>query len=156
MGRWKQDTLMERFWSKVTKDSASGCWLWGGATDYGYGVFMEGPHGAQKKHRAHRFLFERMNGPIGGGHVCCHSCDNRACVNPDHIFLGTQAQNMADMVKKGRQRRGSEHHNARLREDDIVAIRRDTREQAEIARSYGVSQVAVSMVKLRKTWKHVA
>lgn len=89
-----------------------------------------------------------------------HRCDVKICVNPDHLFLGTQADNIRDMDAKGRRRqinvRGTAHYAARLTEDQVRAIRSDTRTQVVIAAEYGTTQGMVSCIKLGKKWKSVA
>lgn len=88
----------EDIWKKVTKDS-NGCWLWGGAiTKYGYGHVGY----KHKIWRAHRLAYELVNGPISPGKVVCHSCDVKRCINPDHLWVGTQADNVHDYLEKQR------------------------------------------------------
>jgi hypothetical protein len=92
--------------------------------------------------------------------MVCHSCDNPACVNPAHLFVGTAADNSADMARKGRSRNavrlGTDHHLAKLTPDRVRAIRADARQQDLIAADHGVSQVTVSRIKRNLIWRHVA
>lgn len=94
---YKAKPIEKRFWHKV--DKTGDCWLWlGHKSSKGYGGVQV--DGLSKK--AHRVAYELVNGPIPEGLYACHTCDNPSCVNPAHIFLGTQHENMADMVAKGR------------------------------------------------------
>lgn len=96
--------IESRFWSKVdTSAGLFGCWLWTGATARGYGTFGSGGQFGRNV-LAHRFAWQRKNGPIPAGMVICHSCDNPPCVNPAHLWIGTHADNVADKIAKGRSR----------------------------------------------------
>jgi hypothetical protein len=131
----------------------SGCWEWTAHKDAnGYG----GIGFSGKKKLAHRVMYELRNGPIPDGACVCHSCDNPACVNPDHLFLGSHAENMADMASKGRAPKGETHVAAKLTEADVLAIRAETGTQQEIAAKYGISTSQVSRIRLGQTWKHVS
>lgn len=100
---------LPRFWGAVTK--TSNCWIWrGGVSKNGYGYFEV--RGRQT--RVHRFSYEIHRGKIPDGLFVCHSCDNRLCVNPEHLWLGTHESNMRDMVKKGRTRPGNTPHGRKL------------------------------------------
>jgi hypothetical protein len=95
-------SLVERIEKLSMPEPNSGCWLWLGQLSYlGYGQIMLSP--GQRKTKAHRAAWEAFRGPIGKLHVL-HRCDNRCCVNPDHLFLGTRSDNMLDMYSKGRHR----------------------------------------------------
>lgn len=94
--RWPDPVA--RFWSKINKN-ADGCWRWGGVIKQdGYGVIII----KSKETRAHRLSWQIHNGEIADGLFVLHQCDNRSCVNPNHLFLGNHVANMLDMVSKGR------------------------------------------------------
>ena len=110
--------------------------------------------------KAHRYAWARVNGPVPIGLMVRHKCDNPKCVNSDHLEIGTQADNVADMDQRGRrvnaQPKGAENGNAKVTDQDVLAIRNDTRRQVDIAKHYGISQPVVSRIKLRQSWGHVA
>ena len=147
-------TFAERFNARVDKRSPDECWPWlGTRDDKGYGRIGAGTH--SKYRLAHRVAYEMTYGTIPDGAHVCHHCDHPWCVNPRHMFLGSNDDNIADKVRKGRARgakRGAEHHNAKLTAEQVRAIRHDQRTQVAIAADYGIGQHTVSAIKRRKTW----
>lgn len=115
-------------------------------------------HGNRWRSRlAHRIAFEHWIGPLNGLH-CCHSCDTPGCVNPDHLFPGTDATNLSDMKAKGRSNRGARNGSAVLTLKIVREIRRRHalgESQVSLARWSGVSQSQVSRVIHGKRWSHV-
>lgn len=110
---------------------------------------------------AHRAALIAVGVPIPKSHKAMHSCDNPPCINPEHLSPGTHAENMADMVRKGRSigRKGADHHKAKLTDaivSEILETYSDRRTStAEIAQKYGVSQPTISYILIGKTWKHI-
>lgn len=137
----KRIPLVDRFWAKVAKGSPEECWLWTGATaNAGYGVlFSEGT-----VLRSHRISYDLHNGPIPDGRVICHKCDNPPCVNPNHLFVGTKADNNHDRDAKGRQvsKSGDDHYRVILSDEDVARIRAEYQPKygriAALGRKYGV------------------
>lgn len=145
-GHRPRQPLAERLWARVTKQP-SGCWEWQGhrRTD-GYGQLGRGGRD-EGLIEAHRASWELTHGPIPEGLSVCHRCDNPPCCNPDHLFLGSPADNVADAVAKGRVARGERLPQTKLSDDDVFRVRllgRQGVRQAEIARRFGVSQGHVS------------
>ena len=136
-------------------DASTGCWQWGGAT-YGAGYGRVSAKGGNRYELAHRESYREFVGAIPNGMCVCHSCDNRKCINPSHLWLGTHADNANDMVRKNRSLVGSRHHNAKLTEELVLRIRNDNREHREIAADYGVSYGLVGHIKRRLVWRHVS
>lgn len=147
----------QRFWTKVAR--GEGCWEWTGAIcpTTGYGDFSAG--GAGSNVGAHRASYELNIGPIPPGLFVLHRCDNRRCVRPDHLFLGTQRDNVRDMIAKGRaakqQLKGEKHPSAKLTEADVLAIRSSTEDRRTLAEKYGISPATVSDIWRRFTWSHL-
>lgn len=147
-------TKISNFYDKIPHRPAQGCWEWQGNLDKdGYGLFRF----RTIAWRAHRFSWKHVNGDIPQGIHVLHRCDNRSCVNPEHLFLGTHQDNMADKINKNRSKapRGSNHFKAKLTEEAVKNIRNDTRTPKEIASDYGVSNTNVCAIKKRKIWRHV-
>ena len=150
--------LTERFWEKVQKPDGDGCWEWTGWKREGYGRLSKGGrYGVAVS--AHRVSWEVHNGTITDGLLVCHTCDNRGCVRPDHLFLGTNAENMADMVKKGRSPRTSRPGEAapyrKLSQAQVDAIRsaaKDGQKQSALAKAYAVSPVTICMILKGQRW----
>ena len=132
--------------------SASGCWIWrGGKFNHGYGAISAGSRRSGRRLLlAHRVVYEHLRRRIPTGMKACHHCDNKLCVNPDHIFIGAQADNVADMIKKGRAnwRRGEAHYAVKLTDAQVRALRRayatGVISQEALGRKYGISQTHVS------------
>lgn len=132
----------------------SGCWLWTENTnDRGYAmVWDDGKH-----KRAARLAYSLVHSDILPNLEVCHRCDNRLCINPDHLFLGTHQENMDDMVRKGRaaDQLGSKHHMAKLSEAQVVAIRNENRVARLVAEDYGVSKSTIFAIWNRQNWSHL-
>lgn len=130
-------------------------WI-GYRNEYGYGKLTV----KSKQMSAHRASWIASNGPIPKGLLVCHKCDNRWCVNPSHLFLGTQAENMADMASKQRRRgvggsNGEKHPNAKIDARTVFDIRASSEPIHEIASRYGLTRKHVWAVRNRVTWKHI-
>jgi len=156
----------------------NGCWIWQGAqTNCGYGKI-----GHEKNHfSTHRFSYEIFNGKIPIGKIICHSCDNKLCCNPEHLWIGTQKENIQDAKRKGKlpkqfgrkhseetlkklkfrkrpDRRGEKHHLRKLKNNDVFEIRKLLNTgitQKEIGIRYGIHQSVISYIKNGKYWSHI-
>jgi hypothetical protein len=142
----------KRFWNKVLKHP-DGCWEWVGWVDnQGYGcVWRDGG-----RSNAHRVSWNLHFGDIPDKMFVCHKCDNRLCVRPDHLFLGTYLDNIRDRTRKGRSARGSNHGRSKLTEEQVREILRSDEPLHILATRYAVSRSCISAIKSGVTWRHVA
>lgn len=160
--------IEKRFWKKVAVSKNDGCWVWTGAqTSSGYGQFWNG----KRNMVAHWFLLSEK--PTNGKEAC-HTCDNRLCVRPSHIFLGSRSDNMQDCVAKGRLRfqkglfaakgkrkiwhKGTANHMAVLTEEQVAMVKSTTKAYGlgvAFANHFGVSQTVISGIWSGKRWSHI-
>lgn len=156
---------IEQFWSKVDRSGGpDACWPWTGArASGGYGQMSLEPRRGSPKVGAHRFALIAVGHIIPSGALVCHHCDSPPCCNPAHLFVGTQFDNMRDMVAKGRQVnpvfRGEMNSSAKITENDarlIRALRRNGLPYKDIAARFGISRQQASAIVLRRKWAHVS
>lgn len=151
--------LRARFESKYEPVTESGCWLWtgGSVSPLGHGTLR---NESMTHELAHRISYRLNVGEIPAGKQVLHSCDVGACVNPAHLFLGTQKDNMQDMLRKRRQNRannvkGEAHPLARLTEEEVRDIRASKEKDAVLAARYGMSRSHICAIQLGRYWKSV-
>lgn len=172
----KQSPITQRFWAKVDKCAANGCWIWNGSKDpHGYGHFKVRNGDTEismKEQRAHRIAWLLTNGPIPHGVNVLHNCPIKhvtSCVNPAHLKLGNQSENLRDAYRMGTRvyRNGTLCHSARLTDDQVREIRRlyeigqqakkiaDKYTYKELAKQFGMKIPGIACVVTRRSWSHI-
>lgn len=155
-------SIEERFFEKIYYCPMSGCWLWGGSTrpsrklgEVGYGQISSRLE--KRPVLAHRVSWAIHNGPIPEGMLVCHICDVRSCVNPKHLFLGTEQDNTSDMCSKNRQihQRGVEAGRCKLSEEQVRDIFHSTLGIRQLGRNYNVAHTTIEAIKQRRSWRHL-
>lgn len=152
--------IEERFWKKVDKKSPDECWEWTASTnEKGYGIIGRGRRG-EGTVKAHRLSYELANGKIDDNMVICHSCDNPKCVNPNHLFLGTNGDNVADMVNKNRNVNGEQVGTSKLSEYQVIEIKNiystGKYSYRQIAEMYNVSRSLIGYIVRGEKWAHLS
>lgn len=145
----------ERIETKVLRIPEAGCWVWMGSTQVrGYGELISN----KRKHLAHRASYEAFVGKIPKGMYVCHACDNMACVNPNHLFLGTQKQNLQDMANKGRSTRGVKNPMAKLTEEQVKEIKQEFavgKTDVELSMQFNISRSTIYGIRNRRLWSYI-
>ena len=149
-------TAVDRFWAQLEK--GRGCWNWIGSKDGdGYGQIVVN----KSSMKSHRFSWLIHNGEIPHKMLVCHHCDNPGCVNPKHLFIGTNKDNMVDAANKGRTLQGAKNHFCKLTVEIVLEIRRRHLRNHKIngtgplAKEFGVSESCIYKIVSRQIWKHV-
>lgn len=149
--------ILDRFYLKTKLDSKTGCIEWIGSINaWGYGCFSY----KCKSHLAHRFIYQSINEVDISGMLICHHCDNPKCVNINHLFIGTNQDNVNDMMKKGRwiPLKSHEAYFSKLNYEDIDKIRseiKNGKSNRSLALKFNVSDSTISSIKLNRTWKNI-
>lgn len=146
-------SLQERIEDSIVRITESGCWIWMKHLDIsGYGKIRIG-----KMFKAHRASWMAFRGEIPAGMWVLHRCDIRCCVNPDHLFIGNCADNVHDMMRKGRARNpnGECNSNVKLTEQQVIEIRSSGLGCVAVSRKYGICPSTASAIKSKKIWKHI-
>ena len=142
----------QRIEEKAYPITETGCWIWmGGCSVRGYGQIES----FGKKHLAHRVSYKLFKGDIPEGRVVCHRCDNVSCVNPDHLFVGTQKDNLSDMARKNRSTFGERNARSKLtwdQVDQIKALRKSGVRVVELSKKFKVSISNINAILANKRW----
>lgn len=156
--KYTQRPIKERFWEKVDKKGDEDCWEWQGARHTLKQKYGEIWHNGKMK-GAHRIAWLLTHGEISNGLYVCHHCDNGLCVNPTHLFLGTQKDNMLDASKKGRIARGERAAGSKSNASDVMEIRLayhlGLANQRELGLRYGLARTTISAIVINRSWKHL-
>jgi hypothetical protein len=155
----KKRPVEQRFWENVEKSDR--CWRWtGSVTNYGYGRISAGSRDSQRVWQAHRLSYWLHYGDYDRQLFVCHKCDNPICVRPDHLFLGTQFDNMRDCKNKGRavwpESSGEKNGRAKLTVEQVSGIRSSLAlggTERGLAKIYGVSKGTIGFIKRGETWR---
>lgn len=145
-----------RFWSRVDVGKKDECWLWQAGVDWdGYGLFkVKGV-----SNRSNRMAYAFAIGSIPADMKIIHSCDNPGCCNPRHLSVGTNLDNARDRITRDRQAKGTSINTCKLTEEQVLYIRQRYAEgdirQIDLAREFGITQVNVSEIVLRRSWRHI-
>ena len=161
---WTAEKSIAVMWSRINKSGPNGCWIYSGQVNSkGYGAFT---YAGKPMVAVHRFIYQQIHGPLPRTVYCLHKCDNPLCCNPDHIFLGDDAANHADMVRKGRNSKGEQSKSNKLTAAQVQEIRlayrihgRGNRRRSnskELADKYGVGQGAITSIISGRYWKHLS
>lgn len=162
-------TTDPKFWRRVDTSSDEGCWPFlGYCLPNGYGQIKRVIDGQKVSYVTHKFVYELIHGEVPEGKKVCHDCDNPPCVRPDHLWLGTQAENLKDARDKGRavpfggkraDNQGERHGMALLTEEAVIEIRYlwslGQHTQRQLAEMFGVSRGAICSVVRGQSWKHL-
>lgn len=147
---------LKDFYDQIDQKAFNECWEWRGVTNgFKYGRFIF--YG--KNFGSHRIAYMFQKGMLPNGLFVCHKCDNPICCNPDHLFIGTNSENIADCVSKGRQVRGEKAPRAVLSNSDVLEIRKEYKKgktsYKNLGKKYGVRNAAIYKIINRRTWKHL-
>jgi hypothetical protein len=146
--------ILDRIVAKSQPDINTGCWVWSGFTDRdGYGTIKV----SGISRRAHRVAYEVWHGPIAENLVVRHRCDNASCVNPNHLLVGTHAENVQDMDARGRRtiQLGPKNNGVKVSVDQVIAAFTDRRATSVVARDLGMTRENVGMIRRRRSWRSV-
>jgi hypothetical protein len=148
----RTERQLRGFWSKVEKRGPDECWQWLAYSDRGYGLFYIG----RRLHKAHRISYAIHNGSLPADLMVRHRCDNRGCVNPKHLEIGTHADNMRDAAERDRTAHGTRNGSAKLTDANVVAIRQRLaagERQSYLAAEFGIAKSTMTVLKQGRTWR---
>jgi len=152
----KYQTMADAYEAHVDRKKSNECWGWKGRKDCGYGV-LQYTH-EKKSFRAHRASYIIHKGEIPEGMFVCHHCDNPPCTNPDHLFLGSNIDNIMDCVSKGRNARGERNGHSKITTEEAVLIRLllvSGNKSIAISNLLNISHSIVRGIEHRRTWRHI-